>query len=216
MDGTICESKQLISDINRDCLNGLNKNIFVISGASRQQMEKQLEGLNCTILAQSGNDTPKWNKKLTVDERRDVYEHIARIKHRYPKYFKKPFKELIQNRGGQISLSFIGHDAPRDQKESFDPTKLIRGEVLQRIPFDNLTLTATIAGTTCLDYTRKDGNKGCNLKEWIKDIPNEECVYFGDNLQKGGNDYSVIGVMNTVEVGSPTSLLLIVNKTLSN
>jgi hydroxymethylpyrimidine pyrophosphatase-like HAD family hydrolase len=215
MDGTICESRQVISDINRDYLNKLGKNLFVISGAKRTQMEKQLQGLNCIILAQSGNDTPRWKKKLTTEEKRECYEHIARVKHRFPQYFTKPFYDLIQDRGCQVSLSLLGHEMPIEEKLNFDPTKIVREEILKAIPFQSETLMTTIAGTTCFDYTRKDGNKGENLKEWIKDLPNESCIYFGDGLFKGGNDETVIGVMRTMPVDSPKFLLLIVNEVLS-
>lgn len=200
MDGTVCESRQIISDEMRDFLNGLNKNIFVISGASREQMEKQLKGLNCTILAQSGNDTPRWKHKLNFQEKIEIHTHIAKIMMHYNQYFNKPHREMVEDRGCQITLSLVGHNADIELKKIFDPDKRRRKRILHKIPFESSGLTATIAGTTCIDYTRVGGDKGGNLKKWIKDLDVDTCIYFGDNLQYGGNDYSVVGVMKTIPV----------------
>jgi hypothetical protein len=59
-----------------------------------------------------------------------------------------------------------------------------------------------IGGSTSFDYIHKDRHKGANvaklieLKGWNKD----DCIYFGDGLYPGGNDESVIGVIETVLV----------------
>ena len=66
-----------------------------------------------------------------------------------------------------------------------------------------------IGGTTTFDYFRKGMHKGHNVLElirrkgWVKD----ECVYVGDALFPGGNDETVIGVIDTHPVKNPTETL---------
>lgn len=199
MDGTICESKQKISKEMKDKLATLGS-IAVISGASREQMEKQLDGLECTILAQCGNDTPLWQNKLNFFELWEIKSHVRRFGN--PRDNRK-----FENRGSQIAYSFIGHNAKRELKLAYDPEGKVRQEILEKYPFKSKTLKVKIGGTTCLDYTKY--TKGDNIARWIKEnkLKKKDCVYYGDALFKGGNDESVIGVIKTIAVTSPADLL---------
>ncbi len=199
MDGTICESRQIISKEMKDKLLTLG-DITVISGAERPRVEKQLDGLPCNIMAQSGNDTSLWKNLLTEEEKLEVCEHISKI--------DRDWQRKTQDRGCQISYSFIGHNAPLKHKKQFDPRSQIRKRILKRFPFTSKTLTCVIAGTTCFDYIRKNGTKGENIKRWIKEnkLDQKKCKYYGDKLFKGGNDESVIGIIRTIAVKNPQHL----------
>lgn len=200
LDGTICESRQVISPEMKEKLSGVGK-FIVISGAERPRIERQLDGLPCIIMAQSGNDTDLWKNKLTLEEKMEVFEHINKL--------DTEWSLKTEDRGCQISYSFIGHAAPMEQKKQFDHTGIIRRRVLKRTPFNSKTLTCSIAGTTCIDYTRKDCTKGKNIERWIKKnkLNKKDCIYYGDKLFKGGNDESVMGIIKTVSVKNPKDLL---------
>lgn len=202
MDNTVTESRQKISPKVKEFLNKLESPLYIVSGASRQQIEYQLDGLPCTILAASGNDTPLWKNKLTEREFEQVYKHID--------YFAptNPDEDLYDNRGCQLSYSFLGHNADIQYKKNFDPQQKIRQAILKQHPFKSKTLTCRIAGTTCLDYTHKNGTKGKNIARWIKEnkLNKKDCIYYGDALFKGGNDETVIGVIKTVAVKNPQDL----------
>lgn len=202
MDGTVCESRQKITPAVKAALEAQKCPILVISGASREQMTYQLDGLSCTILAQSGNDTPLWQNKLTLREKNEAVAH-------YKKFFTTEPIGCMEDRGCQMALSFIGHKANPERKKNFDPKQKIRQAILKQHPFKSKTLTVRIAGTTCLDYTKKNGTKGENIKRWIKHygLNKKDCIYYGDALFKGGNDESVIGVIKTIAVKDPADLL---------
>jgi HAD superfamily hydrolase (TIGR01484 family) len=208
MDGTICESKQPITKEVKKALHKLKSDIVIISGASKKQMRKQL-GKNITkyILGQSGAEYFKL--KLTAKDKADVYAHLAKIKRYFPHYFKDE-NDLIEDRGSQITLSFIGHNADIEKKRVFDRGGLWRQGVLNTIPFKSELLEVRVAGTTCLDYTNKGFTKGQSILKFIiqKDWNRDECIYFGDALFKGGNDESVKGIIKTVEVENPQDLIL--------
>lgn len=208
MDNTITESRQKISKEMKKVLSNFKYPFAVISGASKDQIEHQLDGLKCPILAQSGNETPLWTNKLTRNEVREIYNHIKAIFN----FTITIFGDLVENRGSQIALSFIGHHSPVEVKKKWDPDQRNRKEILSEVPFKSKTLTVRIAGTTCLDYTSKNGTKGHNVARWIKEnkLKKKDCVYIGDALFKGGNDETVIGIIKTIPVKDPAETLMII------
>ncbi len=205
LDGCVTESRQIISPEMKAKLATLPR-VIVISGAERSRMEYQLDGLDCEIMAQSGNETSLWKNLLTEKETKEIEEHIKIIS-KFSEQFGK--SKQIDYRGCQISYAFVGHDAPNEIKKKFDPDKAKRTEIMRLCPFASETLEGRIAGTNCIDYTPKVGTKGKNIERFIrqKGWSKNECVYYGDNLQKGGNDESVLGVIKCIAVTDPGDLL---------
>lgn len=206
LDGTICESRQIISSEMKDKLFSLKESLVVISGAESERIKKQMDGVPCIIMGQNGNDAPEWENKLTDEEEKEIHQHLEKIS----KVFLYPVdEETTHHRGCQISFSFVGHNAEIKCKKRFDPSKKYRNFILKKVPFKSKTLIVRVAGTTCLDYNRKGNLKGDNLKRYMKlhNLNKKDCVYYGDNFDKGGNDESVLGVMECVKVASPQELL---------
>lgn len=202
LDNTVTESRQKISPQVKKALEKLQVRLYVISGASKEQMEYQLDGLLCTILAQSGNDTPLWKNELTGKEYFECERHFLQ-------FLSLGTQDVIENRGSQIAVSLVGHNRNSKIKKIFDPKQIIRQAILKQHPFKSKTLTCRIAGTTCFDYTHKNGTKGKNIACWIKEkkLNKKDCIYYGDALFKGGNDESVKGVIKTISVKNPEDLL---------
>src|SRR3990167_6118035 len=73
------------------------------------------------------------------------------------------------------------------------------------------------AGTTNFSFIPAGKHKGFNVNRlrelmgWEKD----ECVYIGDALFLGGNDYVVVGVVPTRQVKDPQDTFLLVKAMLS-
>lgn len=213
LDNTLTESKCIISDDMVKAIKKLKGDIIVISGAEKKQIRKQIKPI-CSlwrlyILAQSGSDCPYWKVKLVKSQKKEVYNHLTKIKNFFPHYFENGDDDLLQDRGCQLSFSFIGHNADLQKKKAFDRGGLFRKTVLKTIPFESKTLEVKVGGTTCLDYTNKNGTKGRNIDKFIdyKKWNKEECIYFGDALFEGGNDETVIGVIDTMEVSNPLDLI---------
>lgn len=204
LDGCITESRQIISSRMKEKLLSLEP-FVVISGGERKRILKQMDGVPCIIMGQQGNETPDWYNKLTHKEIQDIWKHLEKVK----KFTDIPMdKETVHNRGCQISLSFTGHNADLNWKVKFDPNKKYRKYVLRNVPLKSKTLVVRIAGTTCFDYNKKGNLKGDNLKRYMKlhNLNPKDCVYYGDNFSKGGNDESVLGVMKCVRVNGPDDL----------
>lgn len=199
LDNCITKSRQKISPKMKKKLATLGE-FVVISGAGKRQMQYQLDDLDCEILAQSGNNAPGWRNELEPEEKTEILNHINK--------FGFPVQFLLEDRGCQMSYSFVGHQADQIVKDNFDPKQKIRALVLKKFPFVSKTLVVKVAGTTCLDYTKKNGTKGKNIERYIKEnhLNKKDCVYYGDALFKGGNDETVLGVIRCIKVKNPDDL----------
>lgn len=216
MDGTITHSRQTIENDMAAALTLLKRmgsDVVVISGAERQRIEKQINYLDVSyVLAQSGADSPFWQKKMTERDEVEVWRHVVKIQKRLIEYNwgKGPEDErFVENRGGQITFSLTGFDCDLEVKKNFDPDNRRRQSILTEVPFHSLNLECRISGSTGFDYTYKDSNKGKNLERLLKKLnwDKDHCIYFGDKLMKGGGDETVVGVMKTVQVDGPEDLL---------
>ena len=205
LDGTLCESKQLVEiPIIRELeiLNSTYK-VIIVSGAEFSRMLIQAPMHFITYMAQNGNETWDngnllWNNVFT--EREKVLEHINLV----AKEMKVEITEdMIDDRGCQISFSFVGHHSPLEIKKKFDPDRKKRIALLEKYPYHN----AVIGGTTCLDYI--PFTKGENILKYIRlrKIRPAECVYVGDAFMNYGNDSTVVGVIPTFQVKSPLETL---------
>lgn len=204
LDGTITESRQVISPKMKKKLLKLDP-FVVISGGESKRILKQMDGVPCTVMGQQGNEAPDWKNKLTVDEVAEILGHIEKI----CDLEGLPLdKETTHNRGCQVSFSFTGHDASIEWKRLFDPSQEYRKYILKKVPFKSRTMEVRIAGTTCLDYNKKKHLKGDNLKRYMKlhRLNPKDCVYYGDNFDPDGNDRSVLGVMQCIKVDGPEDL----------
>lgn len=210
MDGTICESRQVITAKMKEKLESLNEEFVVISGAEIDRIERQMDGVPCIKMGQNGNDSPYWTNKLTDKESVEILNHLEKV----TGFTGCPAdKETVHHRGCQISFSFTGHEAPLKWKSKFDPKKKYRNFVLKNVPFKSKSLLVRVAGTSCFDYNKKGYLKGDNLKRFMRErgLNPNDCIYYGDNFDKGGNDESVLGVMKCVKVNNPEDLLVKLN-----
>jgi len=205
LDGTITESRQVISPKMKEKLLSFKEPFVVATGAEKARLIKQMDGVPCIMLAQNGNDAPDWKNTLTENEKFQVWQHLEKVS----KFTGVPIdKETVHDRGCQISLSFTGHNADVKWKKKFDPEKKYREDVLKNVPFKSKTMLVRVAGTTCFDYNKKGNLKGDNLKRYMRlhRLKKNDCIFYGDNFDKGGNDESVLKVMPCVKVSGPTDL----------
>ncbi|MDO8561304.1 MAG: HAD-IIB family hydrolase [bacterium] len=219
MDGTLTRSRSLIEpEMKQDLISLVEsgRDVIVVSGADVPQMKKQITeelfSSGIYAMSQNGNSafdkngTVLWQNVLSAEDKSEINKHINTIRLNLKNLFEGADEnDLIQNRGCQISLSFIGHHAELERKEKFDPDSSRRKEVLKQFPLVSNRVEVRIGGTTCLDYFEKGRNKGWNVGQIIKrmDWKPEDCVYVGDALFEGGNDETVKGIMETYAVNSP-------------
>ena len=185
----------------------LPHNIIIVSGAHIGQIETQIRSLPFYRLGQNGNQAINpskellWEEKLSDLHAERIQEHITAMKN-LCEHVVADEDDLIEHRGAQISYSLIGHHEETAKKKAFDPNQEVRKNLLEKVPFTHEDIEVKIGGTTCFDYFEKGKNKGFNVRKLIEHMGWDptEAVYFGDSLFPGGNDETVIGVIDTTQV----------------
>ncbi|MBI2475938.1 MAG: HAD-IIB family hydrolase [Candidatus Taylorbacteria bacterium] len=229
VDKTLTRSRTLIEPQMKAALFKLcaTKDVVVVSGAQIEQIWKQV-GVDFSgkvfVLAQNGNYAVAkdrkdlWRNNLSEGEKREMMEHIGLIRRQFKELFVDVDEhDLVQDRGCQITFSLVGHNAELTRKERFDPKVELRTSILEKIPFSSKTLEVKIGGTTSFDYFRRGKNKGYNISQLMKFYgwKTEDSIYIGDALFSGGNDDSVIGVCDTLQVSGPEETLAAISKMIS-
>ncbi len=207
MDQTVAPARQPILPEMYEYLTSLSQDIVIVSGQEVEKIIWQSNSLPAFRLGQNGNhavdmdDVELWNIPLDMHHRTEILDHISQISEILEHDLNHEWNP-IEDRGAQITFSPIGNTAPVDLKKAYDPDRVKRLSLLDKIPFASADLIVKIGGSTSLDYIHKDRHKGTNVQKlidlmhWNKD----ECIYFGDGLYPGGNDEAVIGVIETVAV----------------
>jgi phosphomannomutase len=210
MDGTVTPSRSKIDPKMKELLSSLPATVAVISGSHNDQMDFQVDGLRVIRMGQNGNHVihPEqgelWFDVLTPQEKEEIMEHVNTV---WPACDQNvpDLEDIIEDRGSQISMSLYGHHADPAVKKAFDGDFKKRIALLERFPFNSENVEVKLGGSTCLDYFRKGKNKGHNIDRLITHMGwnKAECLFMGDALFPGGNDETVVGVIETVSVTDP-------------
>lgn len=156
---------------------------------------------------QYSEDLNEFEKKEIIE----TVEKIARDKNIWPEKF---YGEIIEDRNSQISISFLGQEAPLEEKEKWsEKNSNLRLEVCQEIAKELKQFEVRIGGKTTIDITRLGIDKSYGMKKLkeINNLSNDNILFIGDKLSDGGNDYPVklMGI-DTIPVRSYKDTELIV------
>ena len=115
------------------------------------------------------------------------------------------YGEVIENRGGQVTFSALGQEAPPEEKEKWSAASggvrlALREELQRRLP----DLVVRAGGSTSVDVSRGDKGSGVERIAAVLDIPVGSMLFFGDQLHTHGNDYPVFRTgIDAVSVADP-------------
>ncbi|MCF7815965.1 MAG: HAD-IIB family hydrolase [Candidatus Pacebacteria bacterium] len=204
MDDTISASRTPMEDEILAFYTSLPHDIIIVSGAQVSQIDIQIRNLPAFRLGQNGNQAvdPQnqqlWTELLNEDHTKTILDHVNKIRSKYVAEIRD-HEDLVEHRGAQIGYSLIGHNEDLCRKRTCDPDKSVRQSLLRDIPFESDEIEVRIGGTTCFDYFQKGRHKGYNVNRLIEEMgwEKDNCIYFGDALFPGGNDETVIGVIET-------------------
>lgn len=207
LDKTIAPAREPILPEMYEFLSDLKQDLIIVSGQAVDQITQQSKKLPAIRLGQNGSHAVDrdgnelWYSPLTEPERTEILSHIETLIEAL-KEKPDPAHTPIEDRGAQITFSPIGNTAPVELKRTYDPDRKKRERLLSKHPFHSAELTVKIGGSTSLDYIHKKRHKGYHVQKLIDHYhwDNVDCVYFGDGLYPGGNDESVIGVIDTIPV----------------
>lgn len=215
LDGTLAPSKSPISkDMAEVLCHVLYRHyIAVVSGGAFPQFEKQfLSQLKCSpqslknisIFPTNGSscyvyDEKKktwkelYEEKLTVTEKKKILTALNDAIGDSGIDFSGSYGDIIEDRGTQITFSGKGQNAPLSIKQTWDPDQRKRRKIQDFLKKKLPDFEIRIGGTTSIDITRKGVDKAyaiSKIKDLLK-VKDEDIIYVGDALYKGGNDETV-------------------------
>jgi len=234
LDGTLAKSKAPLEQNMSEVISRVlqNHRMAVISGASFDQFQSQFlshltatpaELKNLYLFPINGSahyaydeGAGKWNEvyleKLTDVEKKEIY---AAFGHSIPEsgvdvYDPYGKVDILEDRGGQVTFSARGQDAPLEVKQAWDPDEKKRMKIVEILKGYIPDLEARIGGAHSIDVTRKGITKAyaiAKIEEYLH-VSKEDIVFLGDALFPGGNDFQVkeTGV-ECIQVSGPDEAL---------
>ena len=213
LDGTLAESRMPMDDDMAQLLQELleRTEVAVITGGSFERIKTQFLDVlnkrpvnlgNLFLGVLSGSTLYTYTKDWApVYSETMIPEQRAKVIDAFQKAFKdigfvppqNPKGKLIDDRGGQITFSGLGAEAPIEEKKKWDPDRKKRIELKAALQKYIPEFEISIGGTTSIDISRGGIDKAygvTKLSEYLS-IPREEILFMGDALQESGNDYSV-------------------------
>lgn len=210
LDGTLAESKSALDTEMARLLGKLLElcQVAIISGGAWAQFETQvLAGLpdddrlnGLSLLPTCGTkfyrrSDGQWRALYSEDFKpEEVKTIVAALNTALDQSGLRPAQhwgELIEDRGGQVTLSALGQKAPLEAKRAWDPDfekrKKISAILEPMIP----DFSVQLGGATSMDITRPGVDKAYGIRKLrdVLNIPIEAMLFFGDALFPGGNDY---------------------------
>lgn len=213
LDGTLTESKcPLNKEMSRLLTKLLKaKEVAVISGGAYKQFEKQfLAQLNCpkellkklylfpTCSTSFYRHSDKWEnvykEDLSLEEKsKIIYAFSKALKEASFELIEKPYGNIMEDRGSQVTFSALGQEAPIELKKRWDPYFKKRMELKSLLKKYIPEYEIRMGGTTSIDITKKGIDKAYGIQQIEKHlgVKKEEMLFIGDALFEGGNDYPV-------------------------
>ncbi|MCX6701790.1 MAG: HAD-IIB family hydrolase [Candidatus Zambryskibacteria bacterium] len=215
LDGTLAESKSTLSPEMAEVLcKVLHRHFLVIiSGGKYSQFQKQFlsyfscepeflknlflfptNGSTCYIYdTENNNWKQSYNELLSPEEREKIIRAFNETIMELGLNLGKAYGEVVEDRGSQITFSAIGQEAPLEVKKTWDPDQTKRKEFVHILKNKIPEFEIRIGGMTSIDVTHKGIDKAYAIQK-IKDllkVTDDDIVFVGDALYKGGNDASV-------------------------
>lgn len=226
LDDTLAISKSPISDRMGDLLVQLLKkyDVCIISGGKYEQFRKQvIDRLEATphelsrmhLMPTCGTRYYRYDEvesewklqyaeDLTAEQKKKIVSVLEASAKETGLWAEKPYGEIIEDRGSQVTYSALGQLAPAEEKYKWAKENEAAKQVLRKLVADQLPdLEVRLGGTTSVDVTRIGIDKAYGMKKLIEalDISKDEVLFIGDKLQEGGNDYPVKAMgIDSIEV----------------
>lgn len=231
LDGTLIERNQPLTSEMALRLSQLLAvtHVAIISGCALSQFLKQVISqlpagtklTNLSLLPTSGaalyefqNDDWKkiYEERLSENEK-DIIETAMRAAAKKTGLIdlsKPVWGDHIEYRGGQVSMSALGQQAPIVEKKAWDPDhskrETLRAAIAPLLP----KYSVKIGGATTIDVTKLGIDKAYGVRKVCERLGVKEsaALYIGDELRAGGNDEAVYKTnVATCEVKNPSDTL---------
>ena len=215
LDGTLAASKSPLGEDMAEVLGYVLKRhiVVVVSGGSFGQFEKQFlsqlridknlfsnlylfptNGTTCYAYdKKEGSWKQVYNEPLADKDKKAILKAANAVVKEFELDKAKTFGDIVEDRGSQVTISGLGQAAPLNLKEKWDPNQAKRTKMIAVLKKQIPQFEIRMGGTTSIDITKKGLDKAYaigKIKSLLK-VKDDDIVYVGDALYKGGNDEAV-------------------------
>jgi phosphomannomutase len=182
-----------------------DKKVYFVSGSDLRAIESQLGPRHyhraANVFGCSGNQPRDGSVTIFIPPKK-LSDFLMKELANCP--FEYRTSRFIEYRIGSVNFAPVGRDADKAVREKFekwDNTTLYRKSLRKKLKDKFPELTIDIGGQISLDiYPKGHG------KEQILDLlpmkQNDTIVFFGDRMQKGGNDYRLAKLITNHNLGT--------------
>ena len=224
LDDTLAVSKSAISDRMGSLFVELldHYDVCIISGGKYEQFKKQVidrieaspeQLARLHLMPTCGTryyryDNGEWKlqyaEDLTEEEKKKIIAVSEKASKEAGLWPENPYGEVIEDRNSQISISYLGQQAPVEEKEKWAAKNSDRRLAVRQVIADELMeFEVRAGGTTTIDITKLGIDKSYGMEKLMEElsITKLDILFMGDNLQEGGNDYPVKAMgIETIDV----------------
>jgi phosphomannomutase len=209
LDGTLALSKSSLDAEMAALLGRLLAivKVAVISGGAWAQFQKQVLAFlphddrlkSLSMLPTCGTKFYRFDgdwKKLysedfNADDKKRIIGALDRAVDRSGYRAQKHWGDLIEDRGGQITFSALGQEAPLAEKAKWDPDFVKRQRIEAILEPMIPGFSIRLGGATSIDVTRPGIDKAYGIikLEQTLGVTIADMIFVGDAIFPGGNDY---------------------------
>lgn len=201
VDGTITPSREKISLPHHSFFKkfAYNNKVYILTGSDFPKTKEQLGDLTKDVMACyqcAGNET--WHRDVLIESADNfvmspLLETWCKTKLRLSKFKQRTGHLHLDIRPGMMNFSILGRGGTKQQREDYIVYDLVNQERQSLADeFNEMfkgTYQAQIAGETGIDICEEGRDKGQVFEKIMKHNSDSQIVFFGDDTQKGGNDY---------------------------
>ncbi len=171
-----------------------HKNVYLVTGSDKEKTIEQIGQVIWSgvkkVYQSCGNQV--WEKGVLIKEV-DFYltKQVKRELNMFltsTNWIEK-FGNHFEQRVGLVNFSVIGRNCPQEKREEYykwDQENKERIKICEHIMRKFPNIEAAVGGQISIDIYEKGHNKAQVLDEI-----NDEIYFFGDKIEKGGNDYPI-------------------------
>ncbi len=216
LDDTLAPSKSpLPQEMAKLIVRLLERSQFaIISGAHISQFERQvLDPLTALAAApgtferlhllptcgtryeifRDGSWQTVYSEELSTTEKSAASAALEKHAKALGLWCSRPYGEIIEDRGCQITFSALGQKAPGSLKHGWDSDGAKKNLLANCVQQDLPALEVRSGGSTSIDITKKGVDKAYGIEKLSAhtSIALTEMFFIGDRLDPAGNDYPV-------------------------
>lgn len=208
VDGTLTPSRQKINDQFQKWFIEFiyDHNVYLITGSDYPKTLEQLGSTICENVNRvyncSGSDVWENGKNIFSKVWHLPEDAIAwlEIQLQESKFYRKTGLHF-EHRPGMVNYSIVGRNANLEERfiyKEWDEHKNERNTIAKQ--FNELfpNIEARVGGETGIDIYPKGNDKGQIIKDFD---PNDELHFFGDRMDKAGNDYPLKKLLVDKDLG---------------